>query len=106
MKRMALLFLCAFVLAAGGTSFGEDPSDGEKEPSVEELARELANPNAPLASLTFKNQYRLFTGDLPHAGGQIDYYIERNDAFAPKWNFSFNITPVVPNVFAKWLGLM
>ena len=33
------------------------------------------------------------------------FYVERPDAFGPKWMFSFNITPVVPNVFAGWLGL-
>lgn len=49
---------------------GEDSSDEQKEPSVEEIARELANPNTPLASLTFKNQYRLFAGELLHANDQ------------------------------------
>jgi len=38
-------------------------------------------------------------------GASIDYYVTRPDAFAPKWMFSFNITPVVPNVIAQWLGL-
>lgn len=33
--------------------------------SAEETARELANPNTPLATLTLKNQLRLFEGDLP-----------------------------------------
>ena len=32
--------------------------------------------------------------------------LARPDAFAPKWMFSVNITPVVPNVIAQWLGLM
>jgi len=39
-------------------------------------------------------------------GASIDYYAARSDNFAPKWMFSFNITPVVPNVIAQWLGLM
>ena len=33
--------------------------------SAEDVARELANPNSSLATLTFKNQYRWYTGDLP-----------------------------------------
>ncbi|MEP5568898.1 MAG: hypothetical protein ABJN62_13745 [Halioglobus sp.] len=40
------------------------------EPSAEEVAKSLANPNTPLASQTFKIQYRLFEGDLPGADDQ------------------------------------
>ena len=40
------------------------------EPSAEEVAKSLANPNTPLASQTFKFQYRLFDGDLPDADEQ------------------------------------
>ncbi len=40
------------------------------EPSAEEVAKSLANPNTPLASQTFKFQYRLFEGDLPDADDQ------------------------------------
>lgn len=32
-------------------------------------------------------------------------YVEHADAFGPQWMVGFNITPVVPNFFAKWLGL-
>jgi hypothetical protein len=35
--------------------------------SVDELARELANPNTPLASLKLKIQHRWYKGDLPGA---------------------------------------
>jgi hypothetical protein len=38
--------------------------------SAEEVARELANPNSPLATLNFKLQYRSFDGDLPNADDQ------------------------------------
>jgi len=34
--------------------------------SADEIAKELANPNTSLASLTFKNQFRWYTGDLPN----------------------------------------
>jgi hypothetical protein len=43
---------------------------GATEPSADEIAQSLANPNTPLASQTFKIQYRLFEGDLPKADDQ------------------------------------
>lgn len=43
---------------------------GAAAPSAEEIAKSLANPNTPLASQTFKFQYRLFEGDLPDANDQ------------------------------------
>ena len=30
------------------------------------------------------------------------YYVDRPDAIAPKWMVSFNVTPVVKNIFADW----
>lgn len=45
-------------------------SGGAAEPSAEEVAKSLANPNTPLASQTFKFQYRLFEGELPDADDQ------------------------------------
>jgi hypothetical protein len=41
-----------------------------QEPSADEIAAELANPNTPLASLNFKFQYRTFEGDLLDADKQ------------------------------------
>lgn len=50
---------------------GEDKSKGgAAKPSAEEIAAALANPNTPMASMTFKLQYRTFQGDLPNAGDQ------------------------------------
>ena len=43
---------------------------GAAQPSAEEIAAKLANPNAPLATFTFRLQYRGFTGDLPNAENQ------------------------------------
>ncbi|MBT4520336.1 MAG: hypothetical protein HOC23_10050 [Halieaceae bacterium] len=40
------------------------------EPSADEIAKSLANPNTPLASLTLKMQHRGFKGDLPDADNQ------------------------------------
>ncbi|MEH6585014.1 MAG: hypothetical protein V7720_00575 [Halioglobus sp.] len=50
------------------TDAGSD--GGAAEPSAEEIAKSLANPNTPLASQTFKFQYRQFEGDLPDADDQ------------------------------------
>jgi hypothetical protein len=38
--------------------------------SADEIARELANPNNSLASLTFKSQYRWYEGSIPGAENQ------------------------------------
>jgi hypothetical protein len=40
------------------------------KPSAEEIAAKLANPNAPLATLNLKLQYRTYEGDLPGADDQ------------------------------------
>ena len=43
---------------------------GPAKPSADEIAKALANPNSPLASLTLKTQYTSFKGDLPNADDQ------------------------------------
>ena len=43
---------------------------GAAAPSADEVAKSLANPNTPLATLTLKLQYRAFDGDLPGAGDE------------------------------------
>ena len=55
--------------------------------SADEIAKELANPNNSLASLTFKNQFRWYTGDLPDADDQSNYTL----LFQPI--FPFSLTP-------------
>ena len=44
-----------------------------QEKSADKIARELSNPNTGLASLTLKNQFRWFEGDLPNADDQSSY---------------------------------
>ncbi len=41
-----------------------------QEKTADEIAKELANPNTPLATLNFKFQFREFKGDLPGANDQ------------------------------------
>jgi len=36
---------------------------------------------------------------------ELNYYIERPDAFGPKWMVGLNIAPVVKNGLATWFGL-
>lgn len=43
---------------------------GAVEPSADEIAKALANPNTPLATMTLKIQHRAFTGDLTDASEQ------------------------------------
>jgi hypothetical protein len=52
---------------------GPGSTGGAAAPSADELAAELSNPNTAVATMTFKNQFRWFEGDLPDADGQSSY---------------------------------
>jgi len=70
---------------------------GASQPSAEEIAAKLANPNAPMASLTFRLQYRTFDGDLPGASSQDGTAI----MFQPTFPFSLENGDVIffrPNI--------
>lgn len=54
--------------------------------SSEDLARELSNPNSPLASLTLKNTITVFEGDLPGADGEVGNVL----LFQPAFPFPLN----------------
>ena len=45
----------------------------ESAEALDEIAKELANPNTPLTSLKFKNQFRTYSGDLSGAADQASY---------------------------------
>lgn len=57
--------LCSLILLTSLSSQAQD-----KAKSAEEIAKELANPNTPLATLNFKLQFRGFEGNLPGANSQ------------------------------------
>jgi hypothetical protein len=57
--------LIGLVFLSGMTAQAQD-----KEKTADEIARELANPNTPLATLNFKLQFRQFKGDLADADNQ------------------------------------
>ena len=74
---LAAALLCATAIAAKAQNNPELIPAGQESAhfgkSADEIARELANPNSSLASLTFKNQYRTYTGSFPDAGNQSNY---------------------------------
>ena len=69
---LAISTCCAPILRA------QEPA----APSAAEIAAELSNPNTALASMTFKNQFRFFDGNLPNASDQ--------------WSYTFLFQPVFP----------
>lgn len=94
--------LLASMPAAGGGS----SAAGSGDKSADDIAKELTNPNNDLAKLTFKNQYRFYTGDLPGADKQDNYTL----LFQPVFPFSLGETdsgdkevmfvrPAIPFVF-------
>jgi len=64
------------------------PGHAAEEKTADEIARELTNPNNDLAKLTFKNQYRWYTGDLPDADNQGNYTL----LFQPVFPFGLGET--------------
>jgi hypothetical protein len=71
-----------------------DPSNnagGASQPSAEEIAAKLANPNAPMASLTFRLQQRGFEGNLPGASSQSSTTL----IFQPSFPFSLDNGDVI-----------
>ncbi len=65
------VWVIALLLGASSLQAQEGAAgDSGGSASAEEIARELANPNTPLASLNFKLQFREFKGNLPGANDQ------------------------------------
>jgi hypothetical protein len=104
MKKIFLFGLALLLVLAIQVSAQEDGAS--QETTADEVARELANPNNSLANLTFKNQFRWYTGDLPNAGDQQNYTL----LFQPVFPFSMKprseggkanlfIRPAFPFVF-------
>jgi hypothetical protein len=36
---------------------------------------------------------------------EANYYIEHSDRLGPESMIGFNVSPLVPNIFAQWLGI-
>jgi len=72
---IALFTLCLVTGFAAGTANAQETEAGDSSGlSADEAARQLANPNTPLASLTLKTQYRWYDGDIPDADNQDNLY--------------------------------
>ena len=78
-------------------------SSGQGERSTDDIARDLANPNTPLASLNFKFQIRTFDGSLPNADKQESTTL----LFQPSLPFPLDngdivlFRPAVPLIFEQ-----
>jgi len=86
MKKLFTAVL-AVTLGLPTQVFGQENERLEGK-SADEIAKELANPNNSLASLTFKNQFRWYTGDLPGADNQDNYTL----LFQPVFPFPLDPT--------------
>lgn len=75
----------------------------EEPISADEAAKELANPNTALASLTLKNQFTWYQGDLPDADDQFSYTALFQPVFPfPKQDGSkILFRPAVPIIVGK-----
>ena len=67
-KIVAILFLLVFIPTMN-THAQNDPSTPEK--GADELAKELANPNATLGTMAFPIDFTFYNGDLPDANKQF-----------------------------------
>ena len=69
--------------------------------TLNQVARELANPNNSLASLTFENKFRRNTPVKfePY----LNDWVDQPDAFDPEWRTGLKITPVVPSFINNWI---
>lgn len=88
-KLIPSLVITATALIAKAESPTPAAENSESAMSADEIARELANPNNSLASLTFKNQYRFYDGAIPGAGSQDNYTL----LFQPVFPFSMDTSP-------------
>ena len=76
---------------------------GPAAASADEIAAQLANPNSPVANLTFKNKFTWFEGDLPDADNQSMYTL----LFQPTLPFALDSgsrviwRPAIPLLFDK-----
>jgi len=92
-KKMKKIFLMLLIFSFFGATQvlaqdKEAPKEAHHGKTADELAKELNNPNNDVAKLTFKNQYRWYTGDLPDADSQDNYTL----LFQPVFPFGLGQT--------------
>ena len=86
LKLSSTIAVCCSFLALLSPSDAQDAlddlaSNNSTTRSAAEIAKDLANPNSPLASLNFKNQFRWFEGTLPGADDQFGYTLLAQPTF-------------------------
>jgi hypothetical protein len=85
----------ANLLLAGGSTLGSNPIISYNWDTEEWTV-----------PLTLSYSKTLIIGQTPwKIGLDLNYYVEQPDAFGPEWMLSLNITPVVSNFLASWLGM-
>ncbi len=101
---LSIRFSLVVIFLTGGL-LGPIVATSAQDKTADQIARELTNPNNDMAKLTFKNQYRTYTGDLPDADQQDNYTL----LFQPVFPFSlgtneagdksvFFVRPAIPLV--------
>jgi hypothetical protein len=73
MKIGALIII---LLLTASTTFSQEKGksgDDYSEKSTDELAKDLANPNTPLSSFKFRNQFRFYEGSIPESNSQFGF---------------------------------
>ena len=98
--------LLAALLAAVTVPSVGAAAEAHEGKSADEVAKELANPASSLAFLSFKNQYRTYTGDLPDADDQDNYTLLFQPVFpfpladtASGGKANLFVRPAIPVVF-------
>lgn len=106
-----LLLFAACTTASKTTSSPQEPAatklkqaQEDEELSADKVARSLANPNTPLATLTVKNQFRTFQGDLPRAEAQESFTMLLQPSFPFATGDEGDVVfwrPAVPVMFSQ-----
>lgn len=87
MKKLSS-FIFLFLVFVATVFFGATSALAGEKKSADEIAKELANPNASLAKLEFENQFIWYKGDLPDADDQSNYSL----LFQPIFPFTLEPT--------------
>jgi hypothetical protein len=96
-RSARLVALCAaLTLTLGLPAFGQQDSDGEM--SAEEIAEEMANPNAVLGTLGFPIDYIRYDGTLPGASDESGYTLSFQPSLPKPLKSGANlfIRPLIP----------
>jgi hypothetical protein len=94
MKKFTMM---AAVISATFAAVGVQAQQAHEEQSLEEIAKELANPNTTLGSLNFPIDYVSYKGDAPGANSQESWRIGFQPVLPYKLNETTNLY-VRPNI--------